>query len=183
MSAISPRRLATPDRRSVMVGLAAFACVAVPAAEAEDAAGRAPALDLPKPGERDLCPVCGMFVAKYPYWVATLVWRDGAVIHFDGAKDLFKYLGDLARWAPGRRREEIAKVGVTAYYDGTRVDAFAASYVLGSDVYGPMGHEAVPHASRADAEEFLKDHKGRRVVGAADLTSALMRALDEGRFE
>ena len=45
-----------------------------------------------------------------------------------------------------------------------------------------MGHEAVPHATRADAEEFMKDHAGRRIVGPADLTPALMRALDEGRF-
>lgn len=177
------RRLASPDRRSVLLGLAAFACVEVPAASADDGAARAAVLDLPKPGERDLCPVCGMFVAKYPYWIATLMWRDGTVFHFDGAKDLFKYLGDLARWAPGRTRDQVAKVGVTAYYDGDRVDAFAATYVLGSDVYGPMGHEAVPHATRADADEFVKDHKGRRVVAAADLTPGLMRALDEGRFE
>lgn len=171
------------SRRAVIGALAAFACVETTGLAAADGGDRAVTLDLPKPGERDLCPVCGMFVAKYPYWVATLVWRDGSVFHFDGAKDLFKYLGDLARWAPGRAREEIAKVGVTAYYEGERVDAFAASYVLGSDVFGPMGNEAVPHATRADAEEFLKDHAGRRVVGPADLTPALMRALDEGRFE
>lgn len=171
------------SRRAVIVGLSAFACVETTGvAAAEETGDRAATLDLPKPGERDLCPVCGMFVAKYPYWVATLVWRDGTVFHFDGAKDLFKYMGDLARWAPGRAHDEIAKVGVTAYYEGERVDAFRAAYVLGSDVYGPMGHEAVPHATRADAEEFMKDHAGRRIVGPADLTPALMRALDEGRF-
>ena len=177
-----PSHTFRPDRRSVLAGLTAFACVEATGARAEDA-DRAPSLDLPKPGPRDLCPVCGMFVAKYPLWLATLVWSDGAVFHFDGAKDLFKYLGDLERWAPGRRREDVAKVGVTTYYEGERVDAFRATYVLGSDVYGPMGHEAVPHATRVDADEFKKDHAGRRSVTASDLTVALMRALDEGRFE
>lgn len=178
MSARSSR----PHRRAVLAALAAFACVETTgtcAAETE----RANPLDLPKPGPRDLCPVCGMFVAKYPLWLATLVWSDGAVFHFDGAKDLFKYLGDLPRWAPGRKREDVVKVGVTTYYEGERVNAFRAVYVLGSDVYGPMGHEAVPHATRADAEEFVKDHAGRRIVATRDLTAALMRALDQGRFE
>jgi copper chaperone NosL len=34
-------------------------------------AGVAPSLDTPAPGPRDLCPVCGMVVAKYPHWIAT----------------------------------------------------------------------------------------------------------------
>ena len=47
---------------------------------------------LPNPGPKDTCPVCGMFVAKYPHWTATVLYRDGHAHHFDGAKDLFKYL-------------------------------------------------------------------------------------------
>lgn len=176
-----PASLARPDRRRLLVGLAAFACLEVPADAAE--ADRAAALDLPRPGERDLCPVCGMFVAKYPYWIATVVFRDGKVAHFDGAKDLWKYLLDLPRWAPGRARDDVAKVGVTGYYEGTRIDAMRAVYVVGSDVYGPMGHELVPHPDEADAKEFLADHKGRRVLRPAELTLRLLEALDEGRFE
>ena len=169
-----------PDRRAALVGLAgAFACVGLPA-RAED---RAAAVDLPQPGDRDVCPVCGMFVAKYPYWIASLRFRDGHVEHFDGAKDLWKYLLDLGHWAPGRKAEEIEVVGVTAYYEGARVAAAAAWYVIGSDVYGPMGHELVPHASEADAKEFLADHKGRRVLRAAEIGLPLLAALDDGRFE
>lgn len=169
------------SRRAALFGLAAFACLEVPAVAADG--DRAAALDLPKPGERDLCPVCGMFVAKYPYWIATVVFRDGKVEHFDGAKDLWKYLLDLPRWAPGRAREDIVKIGVTGYYDGTPIDATRAVYVVGSDVYGPMGHELVPHPDEADAKEFLADHKGRRLLRPAELTLRLLEALDDGRFE
>jgi len=176
----APRPSRRPDRRRVLLGLAAFACLEVPAAAEET---RAETLDLPKPDERATCPVCGMFVAKYPYWIATLVHRDGRVEHFDGAKDLWKYLLDLPRWAPGRRREDIVKVGVTGYYDGARIDATRAVYVLGSDVLGPMGHELVPHPDEADAREFLADHKGRRIVTAAEVNLHLLEALDDGRFE
>ncbi|MDQ5947137.1 MAG: copper chaperone NosL, partial [Pseudomonadota bacterium] len=58
---------------------------------------------LPKPGVRDLCPVCGMLVSKYPNWTATVVYKDGHAHHFDGAKDLFKYLQELPKYAPGHR--------------------------------------------------------------------------------
>ena len=44
----------------------------------------------PGPGER--CPVCGMFVAPHPTWVASLRRPDGALEYFDGPKDLFRRL-------------------------------------------------------------------------------------------
>ena len=31
----------------------------------------------PEPGPRDLCPVCGMVVSKYPAWIATVVYKIG----------------------------------------------------------------------------------------------------------
>ncbi len=70
--------------------------------------GLAPAwsgdLKFPEPGPKDTCPVCGMFVALYPDWVATVLYQDGHAHHFDGAKDLFKYLLDLPKYAPGHAR-------------------------------------------------------------------------------
>jgi len=141
-------------------------------------AGPAAALDLPSPGERDTCPVCGMFVARYPDWIATVLYRDGHAHHFDGAKDLYKYLLDMPRWAPGHRAEDIAAIGVTEYYGVTRIDAREAWYVIGSDTLGPMGHELVPLATQAEAEEFLKDHKGTRLLRHGDVTPKLLEDLD-----
>jgi nitrous oxide reductase accessory protein NosL len=169
-----------PHRRAVLLGLSAIACVEAARADGPD---RAETLDLPKPGERDVCPVCGMFVAKYPYWISTIRFRDGHLEHFDGAKDLWKYLLDLPRWGRGRKVDDVEAIGVTAYYEGTRIAAKPAWYVIGSDVYGPMDHELVPHASEADAKEFLADHKGKRVLRAEAITPALLAGLDEGRFE
>ena len=37
------------------------------------ALAQAPVAELPKPGTKDLCPVCGMLVSKYPNWVATIL--------------------------------------------------------------------------------------------------------------
>lgn len=124
-----------------------------------------------------------MFVSKYPQWIATVLYRDGHAHHFDGAKDLFKYLQDLAKWAPGRRREDIQAIGVTEYYGLSRIRAQDAWFVVGSDVLGPMGHELVPLASQAEAEEFMRDHQGKRVLRFEAVTPELVKRLDEGRFD
>ncbi len=139
-------------------------------------------LQLPAPGPRDTCPVCGMFVAKYPDWVATVLYRDGHAHHFDGAKDLFKYLADLPRWAPGHSTDQIAAIGVTDYYSLDTIDAHSAWYVIGSDVLGPMGHELIPLASQADATEFMRDHHGHRLLRFNQVDTTLLQQLDNGQF-
>ena len=139
-------------------------------------------LQVPDPGPKDTCPVCGMFVAKYPAWVATVLYRDGHAHHFDGAKDLFKYLFDLPRWAPGHRAEDMTTIAVTEYYGLSRIPAREAWYVIGSDVPGPMGHEFVPLVSREDAADFLKEHKGRRILSFEQVTRDLPFRLDDGKF-
>lgn len=138
---------------------------------------------VPDPGPKDTCPVCGMFVARYPEWVATVVYKDGHAHHFDGAKDMFKYLLDLPKYAPDHRKEDIALIAVTEYYGLAKIDARKAFYVVGSDVLGPMGHELVPLASRADAEEFMRDHNGKRVFSFDEVGKPVLLKVDTGRFD
>lgn len=169
-------RPATPSRRQALQTLLLGSGLAwLPSA-------RAGTVKLPAPGPRDTCLVCGMFVAPYPYWIATVVWRDGTAVHFDGAKDFFKYLLDLKKYEPRRSRGDIQAMGVTDYYGTARIAAQTASYVIGSDVLGPMGHELVPHDSTEEAREFMQDHRGRRVLRFDEVTPALLKALDESRF-
>lgn len=143
-------------------------------------AAQAPAL--PKPGPKDTCPVCGMLVAKYPHWVATIVYKDGHAHFFDGAKDMFKFWFDPPKYAPHHSREMITRITVTDYYNLQPIDAKAAFYVIGSDVLGPMGHEFVPLASQADAEEFMKEHKGKRILRFDEVDKGLPFKLDDGKF-
>mgnify|MGYP002682762262 CR=1 FL=1 len=145
-------------------------------------AGLAPAQGVVKPGAKDLCPVCGMLVSKYPNWVATIVYKDGHAHHFDGAKDMFKFWHEPAKYAAGHRREDMVAIRVTDFYNLQPVDARKAFYVIGSDVLGPMGHELVPLASREDAADFLKDHKGRRILSFDQVTGDLPSRLDDARF-
>lgn len=147
------------------------------------APARSEGLQLPTPGAKETCPVCGMFVALYPDWTATVLYQDGHAHYFDGAKDLFKYLLNLPKYAPGHQQADIAAIGVTEYYGVTRIDARAAWYVIGSDVLGPMGHELIPLATQAEAEDFQRDHKGKRRVRFDEVNPALLEQLDHGNFE
>ncbi len=139
-------------------------------------------LDLPKPGLKDTCPVCGMFVFKYPEWVATVLYKNGHAHHFDGAKDMFKYLHDLDKWAPGHELKNISSIGVTEYYGLTLIDAHKAYYVIGSDVLGPMGHELIPLATLEDAKEFLADHQGVKILRFDEVDKAIPDKLDDAIF-
>ena len=131
-----------------------------------------------KPGPREKCPVCGMFVARYPDWIAEVVLRDGTRLHFDGPKDMIRFWLDPARFLPSRNRGELESAFVTDYYALTSIDARTAFFVLGSDVLGPMGRELIPFAKRAEAEEFLHDHGGSRIVAFDDVTAELLEGLD-----
>jgi nitrous oxide reductase accessory protein NosL len=136
----------------------------------------------PKPGPKDLCPVCGMLVSKYPHWVATIVYKDGHTHHFDGAKDMFKFWFEPAKYAAGHSREQMARLTVTDYYNLQQVDAKTAFYVIGSDVLGPMGYELVPLATTADANDFMKEHQGKRILRFDQVTRDLPFQLDNGTF-
>jgi len=138
------------------------------------AAGQEP----PKPAAKDKCPVCGMFVAKYPDWVMAVSFKDGSHAFFDGAKDLFKYLLDMKRYEPRRKAEDIRAILVKDYYRLSWVRAQDALYVTGSDVYGPMGRELIPMEKEADAREFLKDHRGTGILRFGGVTKEVLRTLD-----
>jgi len=162
--------------------LGVWACLAQAQAPQSFAKPVLPASSIPKPGPKDLCPVCGMLVAKYPHWVATIVYKDGHAHHFDGAKDMFKFWFDPPKYVAGHSRDMMTAIWVTDYYNLQPIDAKSAFYVIGSDVLGPMGHEFVPLASQADADDFMKEHKGKRILRFDQVTKDLPLQLDAGKF-
>ncbi len=131
-----------------------------------------------KPARTERCPVCGMFVYKYPDWTASIVLDVGTVLYFDGAKDLFKFYLDLKKYRPDLGQENIVAIYVTEYYDVRPIDARKAFFVLGSDIYGPMGRELIAFSTDADARQFMQDHKGQRVLQFSRITASVIEKLD-----
>jgi nitrous oxide reductase accessory protein NosL len=131
-----------------------------------------------KPSPKEKCPVCGMFVAKYPDWVGEIIFKDGTYAVFDGPKDMFKYYFNLRKYNPSKKIADIDSIYVTDYYGLTFIDGYKAVYVIGSDVYGPMGRELVPFEKEGDAKEFMNDHKGKSLLGFKNITMELIGQLD-----
>jgi len=116
------------------------------------------------------CPICGMFIAKYPKWVATI--KDNNHIHyFDGVKDMMKFIF--------LKNKKFIDIKVTDYYTINGIDAFNAFYVYGSNIYGPMGNELIPFNNLEKAKEFLKNHSGKKILKFNEITKKIIYSLDK----
>jgi copper chaperone NosL len=131
----------------------------------------------PRPGPEDRCPVCGMFVHKYPNWVSLIVFSDGTRVFFDGPKDLLRYYHELPKYTPDKTTEDIATIYVTDYYTTQLIDAREALFIVGSDVMGPMGKELVPVEGEEAAASFRQDHRGDRVLTFEDVELSELTSL------
>lgn len=123
------------------------------------------------------CAVCGMMVAKYPEWIAQIALADGRVVMFDGVKDMLVFY-----FAPEEYggEAEVVEMMVREYYSQEWFDARGALYVVGSDVYGPMGEEFIPFASMEAAETFVRDHHGERILTLEDITPEVVQSMRKG---
>lgn len=120
-------------------------------------------------GKDEKCPVCGMYVYKYPKWVAQIYFTHDDHEHhfsFDGVKDMMKFYLEPKKWGNYELYEtnKISKILVTDYYSQKTISAKDAFFVTNSDIYGPMGAELIPFANENDANIFKKDHFGKKIL-------------------
>ncbi len=142
------------------------------AGKAAERSGNGKTIEVPKGAK---CPVCGMFVSKYPKWAAEMV-VDGKTYYFDGVKDMMKFYifdGDFPY-----DRSKIEKMLVTDYYTLEAIPAKEAYYVIGSKLYGPMGNELIPFKTEKEARDFMADHGGDRIVRFDQITGKMVMGLD-----
>jgi len=122
------------------------------------------------------CAICGMFVAKYQDWNTQVRMADNSVMYFDGVKDMLVFYFNPNKFS-GFAQKDILEIWVKDYYKLQWMDGFHAFYVVGSDIYGPMGKEFIAFATRAAAENFLNDHKGTKVLTFAEITDELVQSM------
>ena len=102
---------------------------------------------------------------KVGFYYSLLDWR------FPGYFNLKKY-------HPSKHLSDIRAIFVTDYYTLVLINGHEAFYVVGSDVYGPMGKELIPFLKEADAKEFMKDHKGKSILRFKEVTPEIIKPLD-----
>ncbi len=111
------------------------------------------------------CPICGMFVKNHPKWVS-MIEEGNKKYYFDGVKDMLKFIF--------KSNKEFKNIYVTDYFTTKKVDARKAYFVVGSDVYGPMGKELVAFESDEAAYNFKNDHFGKKVMLFSQLTDEVL---------
>ena len=132
--------------------------------------------DIIEVSKDEKCPVCGMFVYKYPRWAAQIFYKDEH-FSFDGVKDMMKFYFEPLLFTK-KDIGKIDKILVTDYYTQKAIDAKNAYYVIRSDVYGPMGHELIPFQRLDDAKTFYIDHKGDKILEFKELKKEDIYKLD-----
>jgi nitrous oxide reductase accessory protein NosL len=120
--------------------------------------------------KHEKCPVCGMFLYKYPTWVCRINYKESTYA-FDGIKDMLKYYFN--------HKEGVEEILVQDYYSQKTIDATKAFFVLGSDVYGPMGNELIAFKDEKSAKRFMLDHHAKEILQFNAITKQRVYQLDE----
>jgi len=131
--------------------------------------------------KKDRCPVCGMFVHPYQKWITQIQFKDGSHHSFDGMKCMCRLYIDPGKYDSTKRKREIKLVLVRDYYTLKFIRHDTAFYVVGSDVFGPMGHELIPFDSQQNAKTFLADHNGLNILRFSQINSELLDKLDTAK--
>ena len=124
-----------------------------------------------EPTEKDSCTVCGMHPAKYPKHKCQIWAMDGSTLHFCSTQCLVNFNADPAKYIKKPAKTKMA--WVTLYSDGMYESAFGAYYVVGTQVQGPMGMEAIPFKLKKNADDYVTANGGK-IVGFSKLTPELV---------
>jgi len=148
-------RLIRPNRILAWLSVLALTCAAAWGGVA--AAGDHP----PAVGKEQRCPVCGMIPANYPKWRTQITFRDGTVTVFDSPAEMFRFLGNMAKYDSKHSATDIIQMEATDHVRRGWIEARRATYVAGSSARGPMGPDLPAFENRADAEFFVRTAGGR----------------------
>tara|TARA_R110001583_G_scaffold195549_1_gene375912 strand:+ start:9223 stop:9855 length:633 start_codon:yes stop_codon:yes gene_type:complete len=123
------------------------------------------------------CPVCGMYPARFPTWVAQIIFEDGSAHFFDSPVDLLIFLQDPRRFDAEHSASDIAKRYVVDHRSGDWLDAGKASFVLGSTARGPMRGPDLPAFTSATEAAAFVAQRGGRIVTLKDIDADTLARL------
>jgi copper chaperone NosL len=124
-----------------------------------------------EPTENDVCKVCGMPPAKHLKHNSQIWAMDGSTVHFCSTQCMINFNADQLQYVKEPIKTKMAWVKL--YSDGMYESAVGAYYVVGSQVNGPMGKEAIPFKLKKNAEDFVQTNGGK-IVNYSQLTPELV---------
>ncbi len=122
-----------------------------------------------------------MFVHPDQKWITQIQFKDGSHHSFDGMKCMCRFYIDPEKYDAAKKKQDIKQILVRDYYTLKFIPYDKALYAVGSDVFGPMGHELIPFDSQKNADTFLSDHNGLKVLRFDDINTELLDKLDKAK--
>lgn len=107
---------------------------------------------------KDQCPVCQMYPARYPKNRCQLIDKEKAIHHFCSTQCLFQFLKDPKPFVS--KDVSPMMIWVTDYPSGSWISAKTAYFLVGSRVQGPMGQEALAFDKNAEALSLSRQESG-----------------------
>ena len=144
-------------------------------AESSQAAVNQP-MEIP---ENATCGKCGMYPARYPRWQSQIIFNDDTMTPFDGCKCMFNFIFAMDKFDQKHSKNDIAVAWVKDFNTGKWLNAEDASYVVGSNIMGPMGKELIPFADQAAAMKF-QEEQGGTMMKYEDINPEVMKTLGMG---
>ncbi|TAF31512.1 MAG: hypothetical protein EAZ57_11380 [Cytophagales bacterium] len=109
------------------------------------------------------CHNCGMPSLEYPKWVSR-----ADDLYFCSPRCL------MIKCMKDPKIKTATTMTVIEYYETKPLAVKDAFFVIGSDVTGPMGNDFIPFADQKAAQDFMAEHKGKKILRFADLTQELL---------
>jgi len=114
--------------------------------------------EIVEPTSENRCLVCGMYPARFPKHRAQVSMADGSHQHFCSNQCLVHFMADQKKYL--KIPEKVKSIWVTVYPDGGYEYAMGLYYLVGSNIMGPMGKEALPYRLKSDADSAAEEHGG-----------------------
>ncbi len=129
--------------------------------------------------ERDL--ICGLQPYKNPKWVTEIELRNGKKLHFISVKCMMLFYFKNDKWDDLGllgTKDPIVALRIQDFNSLKVVDAKKAYYVYGSHIMSSKGDDLVPFEYEKDAENFMKENGGRKILTWKDFKLNLFDLLN-----
>jgi nitrous oxide reductase accessory protein NosL len=109
--------------------------------------------------DKDHCPVCNMYPARYPRHKCQIITREKEIHHFCSTQCLFQFLEHPRQYV----KKEVTPFRIWAidFPTGAWISAKTAYFVTGSRQHGPMGLEAIVFDKKKAAVDLAAKEGGK----------------------
>jgi len=118
-------------------------------------------------------------IKKYPKFICEAELKNGKKVQFVSVKAMMQvYFHQDYFKKHNLLEDDIKKMYVQDYLDGTKIEAQKALYMFGSRIVGPHGDDLIPLKNKTNAELFKLKYGGTKLLPFEKITKGLIRYLD-----